>query len=116
MIRQHAEMNAGLIVDPGAESMEHAFKQHAEMNAGLTVILGSHEKSEAMIPASHEQSEVGIFLQRLILQGIITDAHATYLLDIYPCEAPGDLKLITAQELSWDYPDGMWRTGAVQDR
>ena len=110
----HSAEDAALTKDPGGEdTMQQPAMiiQHAEMNAGLTAILGSHEKSEAMIPASHEQSEVGIFLQRLILQGIITDAHATYLLDIYPCETPGDLELITAQELSWDYPEGMWRTG-----
>ena len=54
----HSAEDAALTKDPGGEgTMQQPAMiiQHAEMNAGLTVILGSHEKSEAMIPASHEQ-------------------------------------------------------------
>ena len=65
----------------------------------------------AMLLASHEKSEVAIFLQGLILQRILTEAHATYLLDMYPCEARDDLSLITAIELRCEPPHGIWTTG-----
>ena len=60
--------------------------------------------------ADHEQSEVASFLQGLISQGIITTAHAAYLLDIYPCEIPSDLSLITDIELSWEGQHGIWNS------
>ena len=50
----------------------------------------------AIALASHEKSEVAISLQGQILQKIITEEHALYLLDIYPCETRDDLSLITA--------------------
>ena len=46
----------------------------------------------AIALASHEKSEVAIFLKGLILQKIITDEHARYLLDMYPCEATSDTR------------------------
>ena len=71
------------------------------------------EVQAALILASHEKSEVVIFLEGMIRQGILTRAHATYLLDIYPVESRDDLSLITAAELRYDFgPDGgLWRTG-----
>ena len=53
----------------------------------------------AIALASHEKSEFEIFLQGLFLQKIITEAHARYLLDIYPCATREDLSLVTAIEL-----------------
>ena len=64
----------------------------------------------AIALASHEKSEIAIFL-KIILQKIITDEHARYLLDMYPCETREDLSLVTAIELRCDPPDGIWRTG-----
>jgi hypothetical protein len=67
----------------------------------------------ALILASHEKSEVLIFLEGMLQQGILTRAHVTYLLDMYPIETRDDLSLITAIELRYDFgPDGgLWRTG-----
>ena len=68
------------------------------------------EVQAALILASHEKSEVAIFLEGMIRQGIITRAHATYLLDMYPIEKRKDLSLITNMELR-DTPEGLWRKG-----
>ena len=68
------------------------------------------EVQAALILTSHEKSEVAIFLEGMIRQGIITRAHATYLLDMYPIEKRKDLSLITNMELR-DTPEGLWRKG-----
>ena len=65
----------------------------------------------AITLASYEKSEVAIFLEGLFLQGILTEQHVRFLLDIYPCETRDDLSLITAIELRCEPPDGIWRTG-----
>ena len=69
-----------------------------------------NEENVSQRSADHAKSEVASFLQGLISQGIITTAHAAYLLDIYPCEIPSDLSLITGIELSWEYPHGLWNS------
>jgi hypothetical protein len=68
------------------------------------------EVQAALTLASHEKSEVVIFLEGMIRQGIITRAHATYLLDMYPIETRDDLSLITNMELR-DTPEGLWQKG-----
>ncbi len=68
------------------------------------------EVQAALTLASHEKSEVVIFLEGMIRQGIITRAHATYLLDMYPIEKRDDLSLITNMELR-DTPEGLWCKG-----
>ena len=68
------------------------------------------EVQAALILASHEKSEVVIFLEGMILQGILTRAHATYLLDMCPIEKRTDLSLIGNLELR-DSPEGIWRPG-----
>ena len=42
---------------------------------------------------------------------VLTEAHATFLLDMYPCETRQDLSLVTAIELRCDPPHGLWTTG-----
>jgi hypothetical protein len=65
----------------------------------------------ALILASHEKSEVLIFLEGVLQQGILTRAHVTYMLDMYPIETRDDLSFITAIELRCAYPDGLWGKG-----
>ena len=65
----------------------------------------------AITLASHEKSEVDIFLRGLILAKILTEAHAQYLLDMYPCETRADLSLITAIELRCEPSHSIWTTG-----
>jgi len=65
----------------------------------------------ALILASHEKSEVLIFLEGMLQQGILTRAHVTYMLDMYPIETRDDLSFITAIELRCAYPDGLWGKG-----
>ena len=72
----------------------------------FAVIHSPHSDHETPQP----YAVVASFLQGLISQGIITTAHAAYLLDIYPCEIPSDLSLITGIELSWEYPHGIWNS------
>ena len=64
----------------------------------------------ALILASHEKSEVLIFLEGMLQQGILTRAHVTYMLDMYPIETRDDLSLITNMELR-DTPEGLWQKG-----
>ena len=104
-LAQHSEK--GLLTPENTAPHEKGFLSSLSTGTADTQMT----VTAAIALASHEKSEVAIFLQGLILQKIITEEHARYLLDIYPCETREDLSLVTAVELRCDHPDGLWRTG-----
>ena len=73
------------------EATEHKPAQHSTNRAQYTTsplsigttATSQHTAIVTVALASYAKSEVAIFLQGLIKQGIIIEGHATYLLDIY---------------------------------
>ena len=58
--------------------------QHRTSPLSIGIADTSRKTATAtVVLASYAKSEVAIFLQGLIKQGIIIEGHATYLLDIY---------------------------------
>ena len=112
-LAQHSEK--GLLTPENTAQHEKGFLnpvttgQMSSLSTGTTYTQMTVTAAIAL--ASHEKSEVAIFMREQILQGILTEAHAQYLLDMYPCETRADLSLITAIELRCEPPHGIWTTG-----
>ena len=104
-LAQHSEK--GLLTPENTAQHEKGFLSSLSTGTADTQMT----VTAAITLASYEKSEVAIFLEGLFLQGILTEQHVRFLLDIYPCETRDDLSLITAIELRCDPPDGIWRTG-----
>jgi len=53
------------------------------------------------------------FLQVLILEGIISEGHAHFMLYFYSSRTVTieDIDRVTRAQLSREYPEGLWRTG-----
>ena len=108
-LAQHSSLSTGIADTQKTVTTPHEKEFLSPLSTGTSDTQMTATAAIAL--ASHEKSEVAIFMRGLILQKILTEAHATYLLDMYPCETRDDLSLITAIELRCDPPDGIWRTG-----
>ena len=108
-LAQHSSLSTGIADTQKTVTTPHEKEFLSPLSTGTTDTQMTATAAIAL--ASHEKSEVAIFMRGIILQKILTEAHATYLLDMYPCETRDDLSLITAIELRCDPPDGIWRTG-----
>ena len=88
-LAQHSEK--GLLTPENTAQHEKGFLSSLSTGTADTQMT----VTAAITLASYEKSEVAIFLEGLFLQGILTEQHVRFLLDIYPCETREDLSLVS---------------------